>query len=102
MRDTYPQFQQRGAEILAIAPDRPDAVRAYWERERIPFPGLTDPDHAVAKRYGQQVRLLRFGRMPAVLIVDPTGVIRFRHDGRSMRDIPTVRDLLACLDQLNQ
>ena len=102
MRDHYSQFQQRGAEVLAIAPDRPDAVRAYWERERIPFPGLIDSDHAVARRYGQQIRLLRFGRMPAVLIVDPAGVIRYRHDGRSMRDIPTVDDLLTCLDQLNQ
>lgn len=101
MRDNYQQFQERGAEILAIAPDRPDAVRTYWEREHIPFPGLTDPGHAVAKRYGQQVRLLRFGRMPAVLIVDPAGVIRFRHDGRSMRDIPTVDDLLTRLDQLS-
>lgn len=76
-------------------------MRTYWEREHIPFPGLTDPGHAVARRYGQQVRLLRFGRMPAVLIVDPAGVIRFRHDGRSMRDIPTVDDLLTHLDQLS-
>lgn len=100
MRDDYEQFRQRGAAILAVAPDDPAAVRAYWEREGLPFPGLADPRHAVARAYGQAVRLLRLGRLPTLLVLDRHGVVRFRHDGRSMRDIPPNADLLALLDQL--
>lgn len=100
MRDDYPQFRERDAEVIAVAPDNPEALRAYWERERIPFPGLADPEHKVADRYGQAVRWLRFGRMPSLLVLDRDGVPRLRHDGRSMRDIPANRDILALLDRL--
>lgn len=101
MRDDYHDFQARGAAILAIAPDSAPAFRDYWEEHALPFPGLADPGHRVADRYGQEVRLLRFGRMPALIVLDHAGQIRYRHYGSSMRDIPPNRDLLELLDQLH-
>jgi peroxiredoxin Q/BCP len=40
--------------------------------------------------------------MPAQVIVDKQGMVRYAHYGRSMSDIPDNRELLDFLDQLNQ
>lgn len=101
MRDDYPEFQRRGAEILSIGPEDQEAFRRHWEAEGIPFPGLADPTHRVAKLYRQQIKLTGFGRMPATLLVDKEGRIRFQHFGDSMKDIPPNAQLLRLLDQLN-
>ena len=67
----------------------------------MPFPGLPDPDHTVAKLYGQQVKLLKLGRLPAQLVIDKKGLIRFVHHGNSMADIVENDTIITLLDQLN-
>jgi peroxiredoxin len=101
LRDEYQEFQRRDAEILSIGPENQEAFRRYWETEHIPFPGLADPTHRVAKLYRQQIKLTGFGRMPATLLVDKQGRIRFQHFGDSMKDIPPNKQILALLDALN-
>ena len=87
-------------EILSIAPEDMDTVREYWRKERLPFVGLADPDHEVADRYGQAVRLLKLGRLPLQLIVDRSGTVRYRHDASSMRDIPSNAAILEQIAQV--
>lgn len=67
----------------------------------MPFPGLPDPDHTVAKLYGQQVKLLKLGRLPAQLVIDKKGLIRFVHHGNSMADIVENDTIITLLDKLN-
>lgn len=100
MRRDYDQFRAAGAEILAIGPDATDAFRQYWAEHQIPFPGIPDPTHAIANRFGQEVKVLRLGRMPALVVVDRDGIVRVAYYGRSMRDIPDNETLLALLDEL--
>jgi peroxiredoxin len=38
--------------------------------------------------------------MPAVLVVDPDGIVRAAWYGESMRDIPSIEEVLAVLDSL--
>ena len=45
----------------------------YWQKNELPFIGLPDPSHTVLKRYGQEVNLFKFGRMPAQVAIDKTG-----------------------------
>jgi peroxiredoxin Q/BCP len=73
-----------------------------WDKERLPFVGLADPEHSVADRYGQEVKLLRMGRMPALIVVGKDGVIHYHHYGDSMRDIPPNSEILALLENLNR
>ena len=89
MRRDHKKFAKLETEIISIAPEGQEAVRKYWKKERLPFIGLADPEHEVADRYGQAVRLLKLGRLPLQLIIDRTGVVRFRHDASSMSDIPS-------------
>ena len=101
LRDGYPEFTSRNAEIIAVGPNSPAAFEQYWERERIPFTGLPDPGHRVAKQYKQEVNVFKWGRMPLNCVVDRKGYIRFAHYGASMRDIPSNEELLRVIDELN-
>jgi peroxiredoxin Q/BCP len=94
-------FTARDAEILALGPDGPNAYRRYWESEKLTFVGLPDPKHTVANLYNQEVNLFKLGRMPALLIVDKEGIIRYEHYGDSMQDIPENSTILSILDGLN-
>jgi peroxiredoxin Q/BCP len=102
LRQDYAEFVARGAEILVVAPEKLEAVRRYWQRENLPFVGLADPDHTVARLYGQQVKWLKLGRMPALTVIDKQGRVYYRHYGQSMSDIPSNQDVLTLLDELNQ
>lgn len=101
MRDRYNDFLARGAEILAVGPDDAQAFKKYWAKENIPFVGLPDPDHTVAKRYRQEVNIFKLGRMPLNCIVDANGRIRYIHYGSSMSDIPDNETFLSVIDCLN-
>ena len=101
MRDDYAAFTAREAEILAIGPDTLSAFKSYWKKNDIPFIGLPDPEHVVADIYQQEVKLLKLGRMPAVMLVDKEGYVRFQHYGGSMSDIPEDEFLLRLLDMIN-
>lgn len=102
MRQDYDRFVDRDAEVVAVGPEDRGAFQEYWEKEQIPFVGLPDPEHKVANLYAQEVRLLRGGRLPALLVVDKPGVVRYRHYGHSMGDIPPDDEILALLDDLNR
>jgi peroxiredoxin Q/BCP len=39
--------------------------------------------------------------LPALVVVDPAGVIRYAHYGDSMSDIPRTEEVLAVLDRIN-
>jgi peroxiredoxin Q/BCP len=102
LRQDYNQFIERDSIILAVGPDDKSAFQKFWSSHNIPFIGIPDPDHIVADLYGQQVSLLRFGRMPALVVIDKAGRIQYRHFANSMHDIPSNRSILAVLDKINQ
>lgn len=97
LRQDHAQFSALGAEILVVSPEDQAEVRAYWQRESLPFAGCADPDHEVAKLYGQAVNLLKLGRMPELVVIDRSGRIRYIHHAGSMSDIPPNREILELL-----
>lgn len=101
MRQHYDEFRKRDVELVAIAPDGPRSLARFWEQEGMPFPAVADPEHRIADLLGQEVQLLKLGRMPAVLVVDADGVVRAAWYGQSMRDIPRMEEVFAVLDSLS-
>jgi len=101
LRDEYDEFTKRNAIVMALGPNSPTAFEQYWENENIPFIGLPDPSHSVAKIYRQEVKLFKLGRMPLNCIIDAKGYVRFAHYGASMSDIPSNEELLQVIDELN-
>jgi peroxiredoxin Q/BCP len=102
LRDDHQRFVGRNTEILAVGPNSPTAFEQYWSDEGIPFIGLPDPEHRVAKMYRQEVNLFKLGRMPLNCVIDTKGYVRFAHYGASMRDIPSNSDLFHVIDELNK
>jgi peroxiredoxin len=99
LRQDYPELQKRGAAVLAVGPEAQDKLAAYWAKHELPFAGLPDPEHTIANLYGQEAPLTK-GRMPALLVIDQAGRVRYEHYGKSMRDLAPMEDVLAVLDGL--
>jgi len=100
LRQDYLEFEKRQTRIIVVGPENAEAFAAYWGEHDLPFIGLPDPKASVLKLYGQEVNLFKFGRMPAQVIVDIHGMVRFVHYGHAMSDIPENREILELLDQL--
>jgi peroxiredoxin Q/BCP len=100
LRQDYQKFVARETEVIAVGPDTADAFQKYWEKEAMPFIGLADPDHTVARQYDQEVNFLKLGRIPAQMVIDKNGILRYVHYSRSMSDIPTNEDILKLIDKL--
>jgi peroxiredoxin len=100
LRQHYNEFVERETEILMVGPDSLEAFKKYWAKEDMPFVGLADPEHSVANHYEQQVSLWKMGRMPALLIVDKKGIVRFMHYAENMKDYPTLPEMYSVIDGL--
>jgi peroxiredoxin Q/BCP len=97
LRQESDQYAAMDIEILIVGPETPARFRKYWAQEGLPFIGLPDPDHHVMKLYGQEVKLFKLGRMPAQMLIDKSGILRFVYYGHSMADIPGISDLKKAL-----
>ena len=102
LRQDFEKFQQKNTEVLVVGPEGSDAFSKYWYENDLPFIGLPDPSHSVLKLYGQEIKLFKFGRMPAMAIIDRDGMVRFVNYGHSMSDIPENTDVLVSLQTLNK
>jgi peroxiredoxin len=101
LRQDYQEFVDRDAEVVVVGPDNEQAFKDFWRKEEIPYVGLADPAHIVARQYGQEVKLLKLGRMPSVMVIGKDGVVAYRHYGGAMSDIPPNLQILSILDGLN-
>ncbi len=101
LRQDFPEFAKRQTAIVVVGPEKPRAFGRYWAENQLPFVGLPDPRHTVLKLYGQEIKLFKFGRMPAQVLVDMSGMARFVHYGRDMTDIPKTAENLEMIDALN-
>jgi peroxiredoxin len=102
LRQDFDQFVERDTTVLIIGPENAQKFAKYFAENDLPFTGLPDPNHSVLKQYGQEVKLFKFGRMPAQVLVDKKGIARFVHYGKSMRDIPATDEIISLLDEVNK
>lgn len=97
LRRDYREFTAKDAEVIVAGPEDREAFRDFWVKEELPFIGLPDPDHSLIDLYGQEVKLLKFGRMPAQMVIDKQGIVIYAHYGQSMSDIPANEDILQLI-----
>lgn len=100
LRQDFDKFQNENIAILVVGPENETAFEKYWQKNNLPFIGLPDPKHSVLKLYGQEIKLFKFGRMPAMVIIDMQGIVRFVHYGHSMSDIPKNIEVLETIRAL--
>lgn len=100
LRQDYDEFVERDTAVVVVGPEGAEEFNEYFTENNLPFIGLPDPSHSVLKLYGQQIKIFKFGRMPAQVLVDKSGVARFVHYGHDMRDIPKTQEMLDLIDSL--
>ena len=100
MRERYQEFQERNAEVIAIAPDTLEHAREYFRRNDIPFPCLPDADRRVYRQYDVKSAMVSLGQRPGLFVIDREGVVRYGYLGWQQWEIPTVNETLRQLDAL--
>lgn len=93
LRQYLDKLKKLDVEVLIIGPENSNSFRKYWKIECFPFIVLPDPDHSVMDLYGQEVKLQKLGRMPAHMLIDKTGILKFVYYVSSMADIPNLTQI---------
>ena len=101
MKQDYEAFRSRNTTIVVVAPHSAEKVAEYWRKGELPMIGVPDEDGKLAELYGQEWRLLKLGRMPALFVIDRKGALAFTHYGASMSDIPKNGEILSVLDGIS-
>jgi peroxiredoxin Q/BCP len=99
LRQDYQVFIELDTEIVVIGPERAESFNKYWKKNDLQFIGLPDPEHKILKLYGQEVKLFKLGRLPAQMLIDKSGMLRYVHYGHSMADIPTNEEILSLINE---
>ena len=100
-RDNYPDLIERGIEVLGVNARDQESVRAWVEKESLPFPVILDSERTIAVAYGMSkgddgpyLANSAEGRRPAV-IVDINGLVL-----RWLPDLATVEEQIKVLSSL--
>jgi peroxiredoxin Q/BCP len=97
LRDHYQDFQERNAEIIALAVHSLTGAGQVARLTEAPFPILADPDHAVAEAYGVYDLLGDGIATPSVFIIDTSGQIVWSYVGQNAADRPGIQTILENL-----
>jgi peroxiredoxin Q/BCP len=62
IRDSWDEFQRRGAVVLGVSPDSESSHVKFKEKFGLPFTLLADPDHSTAEAYGVWVKKKNYGK----------------------------------------
>lgn len=100
LHQDYDKFLEKDTIIVAIGPENANSFKSYWEENNLKFYGIPDGKQSVLKLYDQKINIFKLGRMPAQMLVDKMGTLRYVHFGNSMKDIPENSEILKILDTL--
>jgi peroxiredoxin len=103
LRSESSALTDQGATILTVNAQDPEDTADFVARNPAPFPMLSDSDRSVMKAYDAYNALSFEGfniAHPAVFLIDPAGVVRWRFVGANQLEWPQtsiVAEKLAAL-----
>jgi thioredoxin-dependent peroxiredoxin len=80
IRDSYDDFEERGAVVLGVSPDEESSHVKFKQKYGLPFTLLADPEHTVSELYGVWGERKYMGRTymgveRSTFLIDPDGRI---------------------------
>jgi peroxiredoxin Q/BCP len=80
IRDRTGEYEEIGAKVLGVSPDKPAKLRKFADKYDLPFTLLADTEHEVAESYGAWVEKSMYGRKywgnaRTTFVIDPEGKI---------------------------
>lgn len=107
----YEQFRERNTEVVVVFPIENQSQSKQRETlvtkaqsllkqpvESVPFPVWLDAELQVVKHLGIEADLSK----PATYVLDRAGQVRFAYVGASLADRPSVKAIMAKLDEINR
>lgn len=98
----YQKFVESNTEVIVIGPENAEEFAKWWQEHKMPFVGIPDPNHDIAKLYKQEITLFYGGRLPAMVVIDKGFKIRASYLSGSPSEIPSDVEVLNFLDNLNK
>ena len=91
--ELYPQFREKGAEVVGISRDSVASHKKFEEKYGLPFTLLSDPDHAVTELYGAWGEKKNYGKITlgvvrTTYLIDAGGKIVRAESGVKAADDP--------------
>jgi len=80
-----------------VSSDSPETAAAFAEDDEIPFPLVSDPALSAIRAWGVRHRGKDLA-VPAVFVVDRSGIVRYRKIGETISDRGASEEILAALD----
>ena len=79
-RDNLGELAGAGLTVLGISPDKPEKLAKFRDKEKLTFPLLSDPDHAVEQAYGAYGEKMMYGKksvgvIRSTFVIDADGKI---------------------------
>lgn len=97
------KFEQLDGYLYPILADKEENAKKLEEKyARNAYAIFYDETKKVPDMLNQEVKLLKLGRMPGLLIMDKQGIIQYAYYSDNMHDIPENDVLLEELKKLNQ
>lgn len=80
-RDSLASLRAAGYAVVGISPDTPEKLRHFAEKESLPFPLASDPDHEVLEAWGAWGEKSLYGKtvtgvIRSTVVVAPDGAVR--------------------------
>lgn len=102
LRDSVQELARRNIKVFGISPDLPKLLTKFTDKEKLNFTLLSDPDHAVADKYGVWGPKKFMGREydgihRMTFIIDEEG--RLRHIMEKVNTKTHHDDVLAWVDE---
>jgi peroxiredoxin Q/BCP len=100
-RDNLASLQGAGYTVLGISPDRPGALSDFAKAESLPYPLLSDPDHAVLEQWGAWGEKTMYGKkvtgvIRSTVVVDPDGKVELaKYNVKATGHVAALRKALA-------
>ena len=103
-RDSLDGWRSAGYAVVGISPDPPAAQARFAEKQSLPFPLLSDPEHAVMDAWGAWGQKKNYGRtvtgvIRSTVVVDGDGkVVLARYNVRATGHVDRLRRELGLED----
>ena len=101
LRRDYDKYMALDAYLYPILADSEENAKKMEQKYARKYPIFYDESKKVVNMLNQEVKWLKGGRMPGLLIIDKQGIIRYAYYSESMSDIPENDVLLEVLRSIN-
>ncbi|MFL0565739.1 thioredoxin-dependent thiol peroxidase [Microbacterium sp. 179-I 1D1 NHS] len=100
-RDSVAPLQAAGYTVVGISRDEPAKLRAFRDRDNLPYDLLSDPDHSTHEAYGAWGEKMNYGKVVegvirSTFVIDEDGaILHALYNVKATGHVARVRTLLG-------